>query len=38
MNTCEIQTITEELQIIKAGLSTKIHSQAYKTNGFYNEN
>ena len=34
MNSLEIQCITEELQIDKAGLSTKIQSQMDKTNIF----
>ena len=34
MNSFEVQYITEGLQIDKAGLSTKIHSQKDKTNGF----
>ena len=35
MNSFEIQCITEGLQIDKAGLSTKIQSQADKTYCFY---
>ena len=35
MNRFEIQCITEELQIDKAGLSTKIQSQLHTTNDFY---
>ena len=35
MNSCEIQCITEGLQIDKAGLSTKIQSQMDKINSFY---
>ena len=31
MNSCEIQCITEGLQIDKAGLNTKIQSQMDKT-------
>ena len=35
MNGFEIQCITEGLQIDKAGLNTKIHSQMDKTNDVY---
>ena len=35
MNSFEIECIMEGLQIDKAGLSTKIQSQADKTNDFY---
>ena len=35
MNSCEIQCITQGLQIDKAGLSTRIQSQMDKTNDFY---
>ena len=38
MRSFEIQCITEELQIDKAALSTKIQSQMAKTNDFYMEN
>ena len=34
MNSFEIQCITEDLQIDKAGLGTKIQSQPDKTNDF----
>ena len=35
MNSCEIQCITQGLQIDKAGLCTKIESQMDKTDDFY---
>ena len=35
MNSFEIQCITKELQMDKAGLSTKIQSQLNKTTDFY---
>ena len=35
MNSFEIQSITEGLQIDEAGLTTKIQSQLDKTNDFY---